>query len=365
MKILYIPFSLEDAFYDLEAKATMWQKEYKNKGKEVAVIYHDSPAVVQQQHIQKALHAGSCQIYILSHGIDRPDLIVANQTKSDEEYKEMTIKEVAERFKTDLVNEGFSSNNIVKLYFCDAYAKNNKPRKMAQEFRDQLAKSLKTMEIKYYSDVNICPPGIGVSDALSAKEALRSFPLKNDFFCFNLLCPVGRVREFRQGLNVIESRSTAHPFFAGTSKPIHYPEYSHVLLKQLAQQLVQMIQNDNVLAKNKSVIIDELLLCLPRTISEYLVDSLSITGKTMKFEMRINLEKLNDYLIKNKVIIKPITPIVDTQKAKQSWIDEEDYSEEINTSSFERLHLGSFLALTDYQEILDMEEQLEHKASLT
>lgn len=364
MKILYIPFSLEDALGDLEVKASKWRKDYESKGKDVVVIYHDSPEIVQKENIQKALREGDCQIYILSHGIDSPELIVANQAKYDEDYKEMAITEVAERFKNDLAIEGFSTDNVVKLYFCDAYAKKNKPRQMAEEFRKQLGEPLQPMEIKYYSDVSICAPGMGVDDTLSSKRAVRSFLLKNDLFCFDLMCAVGRAREFRQGLNVVESRSSEHAFFASAPKAVKYPKFSHPLLTQLAQGLVKMIQSDKVLAKNQSVIIDELLLSLPRNLSDYLVHSLTIGGKNLKFEMRINIKNLEAYLIQSGVIEKPTTSDVDSIKAKQPWVDEDDYFGVINTS-FEPLQLDSFLALTDYEEILDMEEQLEHKASLT
>ncbi|KTD15108.1 RNA binding protein (contains ribosomal protein S1 domain) [Legionella gratiana] len=361
MKILYVPFSLEDALGDLESKASKWRKDYESKGKEVVVIYHDSPAIAERENIKKALQDGNCQIYILSHGIDSPELVVANQAKYDEDYKEMAIEEVANRFKNDLVIEGFSTDNIAKLYFCDAYAKKNKPRQMAEEFRKQLGEPLQSMEIKYYSDVSICAPGMGIDDLLSSKRAVRSFLMKNDLFCFDLMCAVGRAREFRQGLNAVESRASDHAFFASAPEAIKFPKFSHPILTQLAQGLVKMVQSDKILAKNQSEIINELLLSLPRNLSDYLVDSLIVGGKNLKFEMRINKKNLEAFLMKSGVIDKPITSPVESTTPKQSWMDEDDYFGKVNTL-LEPLNVDGFLALTDYDEILDMEEQLGHKS---
>ncbi|WP_238589428.1 hypothetical protein [Legionella cincinnatiensis] len=364
MKILYIPFTFEDALFDLAAKAGKWRKDYESKGKEVVVIYHDSHEIVEKEEVQAALKAGTCQIYILSHGINTPKLIVGNQTKEDENYKELTIEEVAKNFKSDLAIEGFSNNNIVKLFFCDEYARKNKPRQMAEQFRKQLGESHQAMEIKYYTDVSIGLPGTGTDGLLSSKGAVRAFQMKNDLFCFNLSCVVGRARAFRQGLDVVEDASK-YNFFTSARKAVEYPKFSHPILDHLAHELVNMIQHDKFFSKNQSVIIDELLGSLPLDISGYLVESLTITGKNLKFEMRINKSRLEEFLIKSGVIIEDesiASPARDT-KQKQTWVDEDDYFGAVNTS-FTDFHGDDFFALTDYEELLDSEDSLEHKPSL-
>lgn len=364
MKILYIPFTFEDSLFDLEAKASKWRKDYEYKGKEVVVIYHDSNEIVQSEKVQTALKEGNCQIYILSHGINTPKLLVGNQTKEDENYKELTIDEVAENFKSDLMIEGFSNANIVKLFFCDEYAKKNKPRQMAEQFRTQLGESHQSMEIKYYTDVSIGLPGTATDGLLSSKGAVRAFQMKNDLFCFNFSGLVGRARAFRQGLDVVEDTSP-YSFFSSAPTPVKYPKFSHPVLNHLAHELVKMIQNDKFFSKNQSMIIDELLASLPLDISDYLVDSITISGKNMKFEMLINRSLLEAFLIKSGVIIedKPIISPSKGANSKQSWIDESDYLGAIDTS-FTAFHGDNSFALTDYEEMLDSEEQIEHKSTL-
>lgn len=365
MKILYIPFAFEDSLFDLEAKASKWRKDYESKEKEVVVIYHNSNEIVQSDKVQTALKEGNCQIYILSHGINTPDLIVGNQTKEDENYKELTIEEVAKNFKSDLVIEGFSNNNIVKLFFCDEYAKKNKPRQMAEQFRMKLGESHQSMEIKYYSDVSIGLPGGGTDGSLSSKGAVRAFQMESDLFCFNFLGVVGRARTFRQGLNVVEDTSRKYDFFTSVPKAVKYPKFSHPILNHLARELVKMIQNDKFFSKNQSNIIAELLGSLPLDISDYLVDSLTISGKNMKFEMRINKSRLEEFLIKSGVIIedKPVTSPSKSTNSKPGWIDESDYLGAFDTS-FTAFNGDSSLALPDYEEMLDSKEHLEHKLSL-
>ncbi|WP_115700406.1 hypothetical protein [Legionella sainthelensi] len=365
MKILYIPFTFEDSLFDLEAKASKWRKDYESKEKEVVVVYHDSNEIVQSEQVQAALKEGNCQIYILSHGINTPDLIVANQTKEDENYKELTIEEVARNFKSDLVIEGFSNSNVVKLFFCDEYAKKNKPRQMAEQFRTELGDSHQSMEIKYYSDVSIGLPGTGTDGLLSSKGAVRAFQMKSDLFCFNFSGVVGRARAFRQGLDVVEDTSTKYDFFKSVPKTVKYPKFSHPMLHHLARELVKMIQNDKFFSKNQSLIIDELLRSLPLDISDYLVDSITLNGKNMKFEMLINKSRLEEFLIKSGVIIedKPITSTSESTKSKHGWIDETDYLGVLDTS-FTAFNGASSFALTDYEEMLDSEDPLELKLSL-
>lgn len=328
MKILYIPFSLEDAFFDLQFKAIKWHKVDEEKGKDVAIVYHGSEQMMKQEKVQQALQAGECKIYILSHGINTPELMVSNQTVEDDTYKVMTINDVAEHFKSDLVIRGFSNDNIVKLFFCDEYGQDNKSCRMAKQFREQLGKAHQAMEIKYYTDVSIGIPGTRIDGLLRAKGAVRSFQMTNDLFYFNLSCVVGRAKNFRQGLDETKAIASKSCFFISSpQKKIKYPEFSHPILKRFAEELVKIVQSDKAFTRNQGIIIDELLQSLPRTITQYLVNSLTINCQNLKLDIRINKPLLESYLIKAGVISpkeKTRNLVSQGKMFFQSRIDEED-----------------------------------------
>ncbi|WP_454783049.1 hypothetical protein [Legionella sp. WA2022007384] len=324
MNILYIPFSFEDALYDLQRKAKVWYERSKKKNKEVFIIYHDSDKVTNQDNIHKALQNGECHIYILSHGMDTSQLIVCNQTVDDDTYRELTIESVAKNFITDLVIPNFSDKNVIKLFFCDEYRLENKSRCMAEQFRKQLGEALQKMEIEYYSKVSLTVPGIEAQSLFAgAKGAVKVLHMSNDVFDFNLTCLVGKAKMFRHGLN--EQTSVSAPsscllsarFFGRPlqHKKVEYPEYSHPILKELAKKFVRIIQSDKLLSKNQDNIIDELLSLLPRNIKSYMVGSTKFTGKSVKLEFNINKEILKLYL-KELGIAPEKSEISENQKNK-------------------------------------------------
>ncbi|MCW8470948.1 hypothetical protein OQJ19_09860 [Fluoribacter gormanii] len=307
MKILYIPFSIEDALFDLQRKANIWYERSKKKNADVFIVYHDSGKVAQQEKIQQALQNGEGYIYILSHGMDTSKFMVCNQSIDDDTYQELTIEKVAEHFIKDLVISNFSDKNIVKLFFCDECRLENKSRSMAEQFRKQLGESLQKIEIEYYSEVSLSVPGVEEHSLFGgAKGALKTLRMSNDIFDFNLTCLVGKAKTFRHGLNekssisALSSSVSSARFFDSRvqQEKVKYPKYSHPILKNLAEKLVKLIQSDKLLSKNQEHIIDELLAFLPRDIKSYKESSIKFTGKSIKLEFTINKAILALYLNK-------------------------------------------------------------------
>lgn len=362
MKILYIPFTLDEAMFDLDAKARKWLKKYQDKGKDAVVFYHGNEKAALQEQVQKALQEGDCQIYILSHGINTPKLIVGNQSDVDETYKEMTIDEVAANFESDLLSPKFSKDNVIKLYFCDASGKEHKARKMAVRFREQLSEPYQTIPVKYYTDVSIGIPGTyDPKDVLSSKMAKRSVRMSNELCHFNLVYVVGNAKSFRHELD--EPKDVVHEpqFFKSAVKAIKYPKFAHPLLKQLAEGLVKIVQDDPIFARNADEIIEELLKNLPRDLKSYLVDSLTITSGKLKLEMHINTPRLESYLSKLGVlpVSEPEHSSLVSKKPVKAWVDEEDFM-----GTLVVLGASNLSKLPELTADLDNDEQLGHKFSM-
>ncbi|WP_454786148.1 hypothetical protein [Legionella sp. WA2024007413] len=310
MKILYIPFSFEDALFDLQKKANVWYERSKRNGEELFIIYHGSGKVDTQLSLKQALQKGQCHIYILSHGMNTSKYTVCNQSIDDDAYQELGIEDVAAHFTEDLVIPNFSDNNVIKLFFCDEYRQENKSRSMAEQFRKHLDKSLQKIEIEYYSEVSLSVPGAARSVLGGAKGALKTLHMTNDLFDLSLTCLAGKAKTFRHGLNEqpftsVSSFSVSARFFDPPRKPekINYPEYSHPILQEFAEKLVRIIQCDKILSKNQHYLIGELLFLLPRDIKSYQVSGLKFTGKSIILEFNINKELLNLYL--NQFAISP------------------------------------------------------------
>jgi hypothetical protein len=362
MKILYIPFSLDDAMFDLDAKARKWLKRYQVKDKDAKVFYHGNDNSALQEQVQKALQEGECQIYILSHGINTPKLIVGNQSIPDETYKEMTIDEVAANFESDLLSPKFSKNNVIKLYFCDESGKEHKARKMAVRFREQLSEPYQTIPVKYYTDVSVGVPGSFYAEGLlNTKAAVRTLHMSNDLCHFNLLYVVGNAKSFRHELDAPKDVVHEPQFFKRAAKAIVYPKFAHPLLKQLAEGLVKIVLDDPIFARNADEIIEELLKTLPRDLKSYLVDSLTITNGKLKLEMHINKPRLESYLSKLGVlpVSEPEHSTAVSKKPVQAWVDEEDFMGALVVLGASNLSKPPELTAD-----LDNDEQLGHKFSM-
>lgn len=358
MKILYIPFTLEDALFDLYLKAQKWQKQYVLNNKEAAIMTHkEAHKQLTEPSIRDALQTGKAKIYILSHGIGSQELKVANQSIEDESYQELTIAEVAQRFQHDFLNQSFSTQNIVKLYFCDEDRLGKKPEKMATVFRKQLGNSYQSLDVHYYTDVKLSIPINQEEQGLfsSEKQARRRIQLASDLVYFDLLIAVGKPQNFRQSLNTPRN---PFGFYNGTNLPdqeinetlnLENP-FTHALVKALSN----VIQADKVLCRQHDKIIKELIPLLPASPAFYYVDSLTLTGAHFRLELRINKEKLKEFFIQHQLInahdlafldsednaVKPaITP-----PQSNPWIDPEDL---LGTFSIVQEPID-FLPLDDY-----------------
>ena len=369
MKILYLPFTVDEAMYDLFPKALKWCHEYRNKGQEVPVIIHHQSEV--PSNVQKALESGDCKIYILSHGINKPELVVGNQTELDEDYQEISIDEIAERFTLDLISPKFNNDNIVKLFFCDEFAQDNKARRMAEQFRSRLDKAHENMEVKYYTDVSIGRPGTG-DEKFGAKLAVRQHQMNSNLFMFQLTCRAGNAKSFRHGLN--EPANNSMQFF---SPPLidnseRFAEFSHPILIKLANAVTDVVLADKILGRNQEAIIKDIVDTLPNQVSDYLVDSLTIEAKNAVLQMKINKPLLKAYLLQEGVITshddEHLAP-AQVHRTNSVWIDEEDYlgiSDKITTSDFTEIdNESTIFSLTDFNEVLSYQSQQTEEAEVS
>ena len=354
MKILYIPFTFEESLGDLLAKADKWKEAYKAKGKDVVTVYHGTESL-DREKINLALESGDCQIYILSHGVDTPEFIVSNQSKMNKYQKTVTVEEVAANFKADLLIPEFNNDNIVKLFFCDEYAQDNKAKKMAETFRDNLGELYRDLEVKYYTDVSIARPGPVVDSQMSTKAALRNLKMGNDLICFNLSCVVGNAKSFRHGLN---ESDTSLGFFSGGNtqyEKIIYPKFSHPILKQLADSLIMAVKNDKILSKRPNIA-QEILNLIPTDLKYYLCQGLTLTCNNINLEMKINKEQLVNMLVKMGISLEGLSTESGLNNEKivpSGWVDNDDFFGNINIT-YEALDDSvMFTPLEDYDEVLE------------
>lgn len=268
----------------------------------------------------------------------------------------MTIQEVADNFKKDLITSGFSNENIIKLFFCDEYGQDNKSRKMAEAFRLQLGDLHKKIEVKYYTDVSIGRPGSSADSDLGGKGALRHCQMGNGAFCFKLSCLVGRAKSFREGLNESGNPSS---FFSGTNPQsirLKYPTYSHSVLKYFAQSIVQAINKDKLLSKQPHLAQDVLNI-LPTNLNDYLVDSLTLNTKTIVLEMKINKAELIDALQKMGIQLPEPTSVRAVNLAPLC-VEVSDFFGSAY-SPFTKLDDSVSFLLDDYDELMHASEDID------
>jgi hypothetical protein len=297
VNILYIPFTVDEAMFDLYLKAQKWQEVYQALNKEVPIIIHHGS--VKPEHIVKieeAIKSSQCKVYVLSHGIDTEEMAVANQANIlfegimdfDEEIKILPIEEVARRFQQDLMLPGFEAKSKVRLYFCDAFDRNKKAQKMAQLFKDTLDEQKQTTAIQYYANVSIARPSTK-KDNLGVKTAVRIITADNPLISLTLLCKAGTVKQFRHELG---TPPLIGPFFAKPEKglaTISFDEFKHPLVKQFAQLLVEKISSDDYLIGTKASIIYELLSILPKELDDYQLGTIELNCPN--FHLKLDIKR--------------------------------------------------------------------------
>ncbi len=299
MKILYIPFEVDDCFGDLEAKAARWQENYQKKGKDTLIVYHKGLTPAKKKLVEEKLKAGECKIYVVSHGMSGPEFEVANQDEVDDDLKTLSVQEIAQHFQQDLMLEGFSNNNTVKLYFCDVHAQDEKAKKMAMAFREQLGKDYSTMDVQYYTDVSICYPTSTPQEdkeLSNRKLAFGAIEMKSPLFAFRLKYPIGRAKEYRHSLNEEQKQESSSRFFKSKPPPVDYSKFTNPLIKKFAENLVRFIQEDKLLSKKQEEIIKELFAILPDNINDYLGNKLTIKGTNLHLTLMINKPLFLEFL---------------------------------------------------------------------
>ena len=356
MIILYVPFELDDAFGDLVSKADRWRDNYLNKDKETIIVYHNGLTTANQKLIADKLESGGVKIYILSHGVDGSEHSVVNQEDDDEFVKSLTIEQVAEHFKQDLMFGQFSNKNTVKLYFCDVHAKDEKAKKMAEAFRGNLGKSFQSLEVQYYTDVSISAPVTSANQEkgfASGKNASRIIQIQHPLLCFELSYLIGRAKEQRHGLSD-KKPPVKTPFFSSSKARFTIPEFSHPLLQKFAESIISFIQEDKLLSKKQDEVIKELFAILPTDLKEYAVDSVTLRNTNLKITLKINKSLLKEFLKQDHLAPEEKASSAQKDKTdtvKSGWVDSEDLLEEEHFSFSRPTELLDFKNLEDYSEL--------------